>query len=182
VRLHVCGVLLAALVIAAGCTPESNAPHESARTGSTPARSIPATMPDLVGTSLEKAGTQLRRAGLEVTVVLPEREFFADDQGRAERGRDGRARQLTLPEQRVDFGSKPGWAQLVAAQEPDAGTVLGPTSAIVLEAGKHTGGDPSRPWVWGHVEAVKRNGATPCFERCHAETSCSDCHVEMLPD
>lgn len=175
-------VLFMALLALAGCTPSPDATIPPGRASTAPTRSVPATMPDLVGRSLQKVGAQLRGAGLRVIVVLPERELFADEQGRAARDRDGRTRRLTLPEERVPFGSKPGWAQLVAAQEPDVGTALSPTSTVVLIAGKHTGGNLSRPWVWEHVDTIKQKGAWACFERCHPESSCSHCHVEMLPD
>lgn len=40
----------------------------------------------------------------------------------------------------------------------------------------HPASTPGSPWVTQHPAAVKKDGATPCFE-CHEELQCSYCHV-----
>jgi len=40
----------------------------------------------------------------------------------------------------------------------------------------HKDGDPTKPWIPQHFEAVKKSGAEPCFQ-CHEPTYCAKCHV-----
>lgn len=44
------------------------------------------------------------------------------------------------------------------------------------------GAKSSRAWVRYHPVVVKKSGAAPCLESCHAETYCSDCHVNRAQD
>lgn len=40
----------------------------------------------------------------------------------------------------------------------------------------HKSGDPKKPWLPQHMEAVDKGGATQCFE-CHDPVFCARCHV-----
>lgn len=40
----------------------------------------------------------------------------------------------------------------------------------------HKAGDPTKPWIPQHVDAVRESGAQACFE-CHNPTYCANCHV-----
>lgn len=40
----------------------------------------------------------------------------------------------------------------------------------------HKDGDPKKPWIPQHFDAVKKSGAEPCF-KCHEPTYCAKCHV-----
>jgi cytochrome c-type protein NapC len=40
----------------------------------------------------------------------------------------------------------------------------------------HKDGDPKKPWIPQHYDAVKKSGAEACFE-CHEPTYCAKCHV-----
>ncbi len=47
------------------------------------------------------------------------------------------------------------------------------------DACHHPSKTPAGSWILQHPEAVKKDGATPCFD-CHTEVDCSTCHVRGI--
>lgn len=129
-------------------------------------------MPDYQMTEVEDAGKELVKMGFKVVVVRPAFAVTASEKST----KPGTT--IQVEEFRADF-EEGAWDHWVTIQNPSAGEPIAIGSTVTLTAGEHLGAQPGKKWLQAHGEPIKRGGDEECFEECHEQDHCTDCHDQI---
>lgn len=140
----------------------------------------PAEMPDLIGSTLVEAAKTLDGINTPVEVVFPAVEVTVAVEATRVAGAwvDAHVERNTWPERIKLLENVSDGLQRIVSQDPQPGVSLSSVATVTLGAGEHPN-TTGQSWIRGHWLAVKRGGASPCFE-CHQSDDCSNCHVVIL--
>jgi len=168
-------VLAGTLVMAAGCA----SPHAGVDSPDESGSSL-ATMPAVVGRTVEQAHDAFGSTDVRVRVALP---AVVDTITETFKSYDGtyvdRSRRYRRPARRFELDSAAGKVGrfIIVAQRPKPGTSIDTSSVVVLTLGPHPWQTAPGSWMAQHARVTKRAGAAPCLEACHKEYECSNCHT-----
>jgi hypothetical protein len=182
-------VFLAACLFAAGCSGTDAArPSQAPASQSTanPEASLPSTMPNLVGRSIEsvaKLGWIGRLESDQIQVLFPATTVAWTWEGQTSNGahQPPHAGRQTFPEVTRSLHLVRSAHHIVVSQSPAPGVSISGTVTVNLIAGAHPN-HTGKPWVaGGHVAEVSRSGAASCMESpgCHTPNECVECHSSL---